>query len=69
MESNRPGVTKSVHVGRVVEDLDETVRFLLRCSASTVANPTTASAATIWSVRLASRRGSNSLGHRDRPAR
>ena len=28
MESNRPGVTSFVHVGLVVEDLDETVRFL-----------------------------------------
>jgi catechol 2,3-dioxygenase-like lactoylglutathione lyase family enzyme len=28
MSSHRPGVTKFVHVGLVVEDLDETVRFL-----------------------------------------
>jgi catechol 2,3-dioxygenase-like lactoylglutathione lyase family enzyme len=28
MESHRPGVTEFVHVGLVVEDLDETVRFL-----------------------------------------
>jgi catechol 2,3-dioxygenase-like lactoylglutathione lyase family enzyme len=28
MESHRPGVTDFVHVGLVVEDLDETVRFL-----------------------------------------
>src|SRR3954451_18427862 len=28
MDSPRPGVTKFVHVGLVVEDLDETVRFL-----------------------------------------
>ena len=28
MESHRPGVTSFVHVGLVVEDLDETVRFL-----------------------------------------
>src|SRR5436190_16910109 len=28
MESHRPGVTNFVHVGLVVEDLDETVRFL-----------------------------------------
>jgi catechol 2,3-dioxygenase-like lactoylglutathione lyase family enzyme len=28
MDSNRPGVTNFVHVGLVVEDLDETVRFL-----------------------------------------
>jgi hypothetical protein len=26
--SHRPGVTNFVHVGLVVEDLDETVRFL-----------------------------------------
>src|SRR3954452_18729761 len=28
MDSHRPGVTRFVHVGLVVEDLDETVRFL-----------------------------------------
>jgi catechol 2,3-dioxygenase-like lactoylglutathione lyase family enzyme len=28
MDSHRPGVTNFVHVGLVVEDLDETVRFL-----------------------------------------
>ncbi len=28
MDSRRPGVTNFVHVGLVVEDLDETVRFL-----------------------------------------
>src|SRR3954452_2787040 len=28
MESHRPGVTDFVHIGLVVEDLDETVRFL-----------------------------------------
>jgi catechol 2,3-dioxygenase-like lactoylglutathione lyase family enzyme len=28
MESQRPGVTDFVHIGLVVEDLDETVRFL-----------------------------------------
>ena len=28
MHSNRPGVTDFVHIGLVVEDLDETVRFL-----------------------------------------
>lgn len=28
MDSHRPGVTKFVHVGLVVENLDETVRFL-----------------------------------------
>ena len=28
MDSHRPGVTDFVHVGLVVEDLDETVRFL-----------------------------------------
>jgi catechol 2,3-dioxygenase-like lactoylglutathione lyase family enzyme len=28
MDSQRPGVTNFVHVGLVVEDLDETVRFL-----------------------------------------
>jgi catechol 2,3-dioxygenase-like lactoylglutathione lyase family enzyme len=28
MESHRPGVTGFVHIGLVVEDLDETVRFL-----------------------------------------
>ena len=28
MDSHRPGVTDCVHVGLVVEDLDETVRFL-----------------------------------------
>src|SRR4051794_41863192 len=28
MESHRPGVTNFVHAGLVVEDLDETVRFL-----------------------------------------
>jgi catechol 2,3-dioxygenase-like lactoylglutathione lyase family enzyme len=28
LDSNRPGVTKFVHVGLVVEDLDDTVRFL-----------------------------------------
>jgi catechol 2,3-dioxygenase-like lactoylglutathione lyase family enzyme len=28
MDSRRPGVTSFVHVGLVVEDLDETVRFL-----------------------------------------
>src|SRR4051794_22787894 len=28
MDSQRPGVTSFVHVGLVVEDLDETVRFL-----------------------------------------
>jgi predicted lactoylglutathione lyase len=28
MDSDRPGVTEFVHVGLVVEDLDETVRFL-----------------------------------------
>jgi catechol 2,3-dioxygenase-like lactoylglutathione lyase family enzyme len=27
-DSHRPGVTSFVHVGLVVEDLDETVRFL-----------------------------------------
>ena len=27
-DSNRPGVTNFVHIGLVVEDLDETVRFL-----------------------------------------
>ena len=36
MDSNRPGVTDFVHIGLVVEDLDETVRFLsllgLHCS-------------------------------------
>jgi len=35
MDSHRPGVTDFVHIGLVVEDLDETVRFLallgLRC--------------------------------------
>jgi catechol 2,3-dioxygenase-like lactoylglutathione lyase family enzyme len=35
MDSHRPGVTDLVHIGLVVEDLDETVRFLevlgLRC--------------------------------------
>jgi catechol 2,3-dioxygenase-like lactoylglutathione lyase family enzyme len=28
MDSNRPGVTDFVHIGLVVDDLDETVRFL-----------------------------------------
>jgi len=28
MDSHRPGVTEFVHIGLVVEDLDETVRFL-----------------------------------------
>jgi len=28
MDSHRPGVTSLVHIGLVVEDLDETVRFL-----------------------------------------
>src|SRR5215208_1937544 len=28
MDSHRPGVTDVVHIGLVVEDLDETVRFL-----------------------------------------
>jgi hypothetical protein len=28
MDSHRPGVTNFVHVSLVVEDLDETVRFL-----------------------------------------
>jgi catechol 2,3-dioxygenase-like lactoylglutathione lyase family enzyme len=28
MDNHRPGVTGFVHIGRVVEDLDETVRFL-----------------------------------------
>ena len=28
MDSNRPGVTGFVHIGLVVEDLDETIRFL-----------------------------------------
>ena len=28
MDSHRPGVTDFVHIGLVVEDLDETVRFL-----------------------------------------
>jgi hypothetical protein len=28
MDSHRPGVTNFVHVGLVVEDLDQTVRFL-----------------------------------------
>ena len=28
MDSHRPGVTNFVHVGLVVEDLDEAVRFL-----------------------------------------
>jgi catechol 2,3-dioxygenase-like lactoylglutathione lyase family enzyme len=28
MDAHRPGVTKFVHIGLVVEDLDETVRFL-----------------------------------------
>src|SRR3954454_21400090 len=28
MESHRPGITDFVHIGLVVEDLDETVRFL-----------------------------------------
>ena len=28
MDSDRPGVTSFVHIGLVVEDLDETVRFL-----------------------------------------
>jgi len=28
MESDRPGITGFVHIGLVVEDLDETVRFL-----------------------------------------
>jgi len=28
MDSNRPGVTGFVHIGLVVEDLEETVRFL-----------------------------------------
>jgi len=28
MDSHRPGVTHFIHVGLVVEDLDETVRFL-----------------------------------------
>ena len=28
MDSHRPGVTSFVHIGLVVEDLDETVRFL-----------------------------------------
>ena len=28
MDSHRPGVTNFVHVGLVVEDLDETVGFL-----------------------------------------
>jgi hypothetical protein len=28
MDSHRPGVTNFVHIGLVVEDLDETVRFL-----------------------------------------
>ena len=28
MDSNRPGVTNFVHIGLVVDDLDETVRFL-----------------------------------------
>jgi catechol 2,3-dioxygenase-like lactoylglutathione lyase family enzyme len=28
MNSHRPGVTEFVHIGLVVEDLDETVRFL-----------------------------------------
>jgi hypothetical protein len=27
MDSHRPGVTNFVHIGLVVEDLDETVRF------------------------------------------
>src|SRR5205085_7112469 len=28
MDSHRPGITDFVHIGLVVEDLDETVRFL-----------------------------------------
>jgi hypothetical protein len=28
MDSHRPGVSEFVHIGLVVEDLDETVRFL-----------------------------------------
>ena len=28
MDIHRPGVTSFVHIGLVVEDLDETVRFL-----------------------------------------
>ena len=28
MDGHRPGVTSFVHIGLVVEDLDETVRFL-----------------------------------------
>src|SRR4051795_12941346 len=28
MHANRPGITSFVHIGLVVEDLDETVRFL-----------------------------------------
>src|SRR3954447_15039856 len=28
MHANRPGITRFVHIGLVVEDLDETVRFL-----------------------------------------
>ena len=40
MNSHRPGVTDFVHIGLVVEDLDETVRFLgllgLDCSESGV---------------------------------
>ena len=28
MDSKRPGITDFVHIGLVVEDLDETVRFL-----------------------------------------
>src|SRR4051794_9550592 len=40
MHANRPGVTSFVHIGLVVEDLDETVRFLsllgLDCSEPSV---------------------------------
>jgi hypothetical protein len=28
MDGHRPGITSFVHIGLVVEDLDETVRFL-----------------------------------------
>jgi Glyoxalase/Bleomycin resistance protein/Dioxygenase superfamily len=34
MDSNRPGVTSFVHVGLVVEDLDEVVRFQSPCAGA-----------------------------------
>jgi hypothetical protein len=38
MDSHRPGVTNFVQIGLVVEDLDETVRFLALLG-STAAGP------------------------------